>query len=56
MIKKELPAQERKIDRSDEYQESREGTFTAVLNVEDEKLYIIKEVRKRRLYLLCRHL
>ena len=52
MSEKAPAAQERKIDRTDEYQESREGTFTAVLKVEDEKLYIIKEVRRNRLFFL----
>lgn len=33
-----------KIERTDNYQDSKEGTFTAILIVEDEKLYISKEV------------
>ena len=33
-----------KIERTDDYQCSQEGTYTAILVVEDEKLYIVKEV------------
>lgn len=33
-----------KIERTDDYQCSQEGTYSAILVVEDEKLYIVKEV------------
>ena len=35
-----------KIERKDNYQESREGVYTAVLIVEGKRLYILKEVGK----------
>ena len=37
-------AKKPKIERTDDYQCSREGTYSAILMVEDEKLYIVKEV------------
>lgn len=38
------PPKKVKIERDDDYQESKEGTYTAVLIVEELKLYILKEV------------
>ena len=37
-------AKKPKIEITEDYQCSREGTYTAILMVEDEKLYIVKEV------------
>ena len=33
-----------KIERNDNYQDSREGVYTAILIVEGKRLYILKEV------------
>ena len=33
-----------KIERKEDYQDSREGVYTAILIVEGKRLYILKEV------------